>query len=72
MFRGPSEDILLALSHTLNYFVDGIEYLLTVKGFEYALTRRKRNDPKEHLFSASGNLGSNYISLDVSALTFNE
>ena len=45
-----SENTFFPLSHTLNYFADQIDHLLTVKGFKYILTGRMQNDPIEHRF----------------------
>ena len=72
IFRGPSEDTFLTFSHSLNAFADQIYYFLTAKGFKLALTRRKKNDPIEHLFSVTMCLGSHHLALYVSEFSCNE
>ena len=53
-------------------FLDQIECLLTEKGFEYVLTRRKNNFQTEYRFSVSTHLVGNHLVLDSSAFSHNE
>ena len=67
LFGGPLEETFFSMSHILNDFSDQIEHSLTAKEFKCDLTRRIHNDIIEHRFSVNRHLGSNDLSLYVSA-----
>ena len=72
LFGGPSKDAIFSLSHTLNGFVDQIEYSLNAKESKHVLSGRTHNDPIDHRFSASRCLGGNNLALCVHVFDCNE